>query len=268
MGTKDTGRTLETTTLSLELVERIVELDGASLTELTEVTDLAKSTVYNHLTTLSEYGYVVNEHNQYYLGVKFCHLGQYVKNQKPIYRLAEDAVSRLADEAELDADFAVEEHGRIVSLYGDLAADTASHFLTDGRSFYVHSTASGRAILAEYSDDRVHSIIDRWGLPQETEQSTTTREELFAELAMVRERGYAISHEESIPGLWSISMAVTDPQGGVCGALSLSCPIYLVDQRMEQMVIEILRRHVETFEDEIEQSYTAERPSDANTESR
>lgn len=268
MGSKDTGRTLETTKLSLELLERIVELDGASLTELTEVTDLAKSTVYNHLTTLSEHGYVVNESNQYYLGVKFCHLGQYVKNQKSIYRLAEDAVSRLADEAELDADFAVEEHGRIVSLYGDLTADTTSHFLTDGRSFYVHNTASGRAIIAEYSDEHVHTIIDRWGLPQETEQSTTTREELFAELATVRERGYAISHEESIPGLWSISMAATEPPGDVCGALSLSCPIYLVDHRMESTLVEILQRHVERFEEEIEQTYTAERSTNSHTDSQ
>lgn len=259
MGPKDTERTLKTTTISLELLERIVELDGASLTELTEVTDLAKSTVYNHLTTLSEYGYVVNDSNRYYLGVKFCHFGQYVKNQTEIYRLAGDAVSRLADEAELDADFAVEEHGRIVSFYGELRSATASHFLTDGRSFYVHSTASGRAILAEYSNEHIHDIIDRWGLPQETEQSPTTREELFSALATVRERGYAISREESIPGLWSISMPVKDPNETVHGALSLSCPIYLVDDRMETRTAEILRKHVETFEEEIEQSYTNER---------
>lgn len=258
MGSKDTGRTPETTKTSLELLERIVEFNGAGLTELTEATDLAKSTVYNHLSTLSEYGYVVNERNQYYLGVKFCRLGQYVKNNRHTYHLAEDAVSRLADEAELDADFAVEEHGRIVSLYGELTSATTTHFLTDGRSFYAHSTASGRAIIAEYSDEHVRDIIDRWGLPRETEQSTTTEEELFSELDTVRERGYALSHEESIPGLWSISMAVRDPQRNVYGALSLSCPVYLVGNGLESTMAEILSRHVEEFEDEIERTYIFE----------
>lgn len=251
----DAGRILKTTETSLELLEYILDLDGASLTELADATDLAKSTIHSHLNTLMKYGYVTKENNQYYLGAKFCHLGEYVRNRKEIYRIAEDIVSNLADETDLDADFAVEEHGQIVSLYGDVTYREASHFLKDGRSFYVHSTASGKAIIAEYPEERVSDIINHWGLPEVTEQSITTTEGLFAELETIREQGYAINDEESIPGLWAVSMAVKDPRGDVCGALSLSGPAYLIDDETENTMVEILRRWVNEFETEIADSY-------------
>lgn len=259
MEPNDTGRTLRTTKTSLELIEHIVELDGANLSELAEITELAKSTIYNHLNTLAKCGYIVNENNRYYIGAKFCHLGQYARNQKMIHNFAEDIVSKLAEKTELDADFAVEEHGRIVSLHGEIASASESHFLTNGQPFYVHCTASGKAIIAEYPEERVQSIVDRWGLPRETEQSITTQEELFAELSAVREQGYAVSCEESISGLWAISMAVKDPRGDVYGALSLSGPTYLINEEVKDTMLEILHRNVNEFEDEITQSYDTNR---------
>ena len=60
MNRHDPSGVLKTTAASLALVDHILELEGATMSELVEATDLAKSTVHAHLKTLAEYGYVVN----------------------------------------------------------------------------------------------------------------------------------------------------------------------------------------------------------------
>jgi DNA-binding IclR family transcriptional regulator len=251
----DGTQVLRTTAVSLRIVDHILELGGASLSELVEATGLAKSTVHSHLTTLASYGYVVNENNRYHLGAKFCHLGDYVRTGKEYHRIAEEVIARLGEESTMEADFAVEEHGRVVSLYGNLDFSNIPRFLIDGSPFHVHTTASGKAIIAEYDADRVREIIDRWGLPAATEHSITTEEELFEELERVREQGYAENRGEAIEGFWAMGKAVKSPRGDVYGSVNLSGPAYLVDSEVRETQADLLARAVETFESEVEQLY-------------
>ncbi|KTG11572.1 ArcR family transcriptional regulator [Haloprofundus marisrubri] len=257
MTKRDTGRVLQTTALSLRLVDHILELEGATLAELAEASNLAKSTVHSHLTTLMRYGYIVSEDNQYRLGAKFCHLGDYVRTRKEYRRIAEEAIAHLSQESPLEADFAVEENGRIVSLYGDLDFTNFPQFLVDGSPFHIHTTASGKAIVAEFPRQRVHEIVDQWGLPASTERSITTEAELLDELQQVRERGYAETDGEAIEGLWAVGKAVKSPRGEVYGSLNLSGPSYAIDDETKAAQVEMLNEAVATFERKVSEMYGA-----------
>lgn len=251
-----TGRILKTTESSLQIIKMVVQQGGATATELTEKLDLAHSTVHNHLNTLSQYGYIVEENNTYYAGAKFCHIGDYVRRRKPGYRIAGDIVAELAEKTELEADFAIEENGHVISISNELNFSNTSHFLTDGRFFYAHSTASGKAMLAEYSRDYVKRIVQQWGLPKQTEQTIQTEEELFEELEWVRENGFATNDEEAIEGLWSISKVVKTPIGDVLGSLNLSAPTYLHDPEIRESAVKTLKEKVKTFEERVEAEFT------------
>jgi IclR family acetate operon transcriptional repressor len=262
---KESTRALKTTEISLQLIDYILELDGASLTELMEVSGLAKSTVHSHLNTLAKHGYVVNKNNRYYLGAKFCHLGEYVRTQKDFHRIAEDIVSDLAEKTTREVDFAVEENGRVVSLYGDLNYAHSSDYLTELSSFYINTSASGKAIAGEYDEERLRSIVEQWGLPTPTEQSIATLDELLEELKQVREQGYAISSGEAIEGLWVVGKAVKSPRDDVCGALTISAPTYAVDDKTKQTLIEQLKRASEEFEVELAGMYPTLSSTDTKT---
>lgn len=246
---------LQTTAISLELIDAIVELDGPTLSALSEEMSLAKSTVHSHLTTLSNYGYVVKRDNSYQLGAKFCHLADYIRTRREYYRVAREVISWLSDESSLEVDFSVEENGRIVSLYGDLDFASSPEFLVDGSPFHVHTTASGKAIIAEYPERRVREIIDQWGLPAATEDSITTEEALFEELEQVREQGYAINDNESIEGFWAIGEVVKSPRGEVYGSINLSGPTYLIDEETTSTQLELLEEAVDRFETQIAEQY-------------
>lgn len=223
--------------LSFGIIELVRDHGTATLAEVTAGTDLAKSTVHAHLTTLTNLGFIVREGNEYRLGLRFLELGEEVRNHRSEFRLIQEHVEALAERLDERAQFIVEENGEGVYIY----RETGSHAVqTDsgiGRRIHLHSTASGKAILANLPEKRVHEIIDRHGLTAVTDQTITDEEELFAELASIRERGFSFNREENLAGLNAVGVPVRDASGDVLGALSVSGPSHRV--KGERLEVEI-----------------------------
>ncbi|MDL5360650.1 IclR family transcriptional regulator [Halalkalicoccus sp. NIPERK01] len=226
---------VKTTERSFAFVEHIQRRDGATLSELVAEFGLAKSTVYKHLSTLESHGYLEKEGEQYHVGLKFHHHGEYARLRKRGYRLAGRTVRDLAERTSEEADFVVENDGRTITVYEsyhpqnsyreDLFA-TTSDLSHSGTYYHMHCTAAGKALLAELPDERVAAILDRWGLPARTENTITDRAALRDDLARTRERGYAVADEEYVDGLRAVGVAVSNPDGSTLGALGMSVPTY------------------------------------------
>ncbi|MDG5759892.1 IclR family transcriptional regulator [Natronococcus sp. A-GB1] len=226
--------TLETTERSIELLETIERLNGATVSELASECSLAPSTVYKHLVTLQSNGYLNERENTYYVGFRFLNLGEHARSRIDGLQIIEDAVQELTAKTDEEVDFTVEDHGRVMTIlesyhkwvkYGDDGGAERYRART-GSYYHMHATATGKAILASYPRERVDAIVDRWSLPARTEQTITDRTELFAELERIAERGYAIDDQEYADGLRSVGVSVTGPDGGVVGAISVSGPSY------------------------------------------
>jgi len=241
------GRTLQTTTTSLEILDVIRQNGGARMDDVADELDLAESTVHAHLSTLHDAEYVVKEGHEYQLGLKLFHLGQRARHRKPEYGVVRKLAHELSLELNEEVSFAVAEHGRTVILFDENADPTTEGFQV-GRYFYMHNSASGKAILAELPRERVDRIIDRWGLPQETDRTVDSREKLSRELEATRERGYSVNRQEALEGLTAFGMAVHSPDGSVLGSLDVSGPPYRLS---EEDVVGPLERTVAMIEAEI-----------------
>lgn len=225
----DEERTLETTETSIDILETVRELEGASLTVLQDQMEIPKSTLYYHLNTLEKRGLLVREGHEYHLGMMFLVYGQNARTRKEEYELAHETTHQLADRLNEDVDFSVEEQGQIVVLH-NVASEAEKHGFSFelGQTINMPTTAAGRAILAEYPESRVNEIVSRWGF-QGTEDAPTDREALFDRLEDVRERGFAINDEEWMNGLCAVSSAAKYPDGSVLGALSVIIPSFRFD---------------------------------------
>lgn len=235
MPTDDARDGVKTTERSFGLVDCIQRRDGATLSELVAEFGLAKSTVYKHLRTLESHGYLVKEGEQYHVGLKFHHHGEYARLRKPEYRLGGRTVRDLAEETNEEADFVVENDGRTITVYEsyhpqnsyrDDPFATISDLSHSGTYYRMHCTAGGKALLAELSEDRIEAIVDQWGLPSRTDNTITDRGTLHDDLKRTRERGYAVADEEYVDGLCAIGIAVSSPDGSPLGALGMSVPTY------------------------------------------
>lgn len=217
-------RSVKSTRTMFNIVHRLKELDGAHVTELADDLGLAKSSIHQHLATLDDLGYVVKEDGKYYVGLGFLTLAEYAKQRKEVYRLSKPMVAELAEETGERAQFFVEEHGRAIYLHTEQGRHAVRADRWVGTRRYMHSCAGGKAMLANYPPTAVEDIIDRWGLPAETEHTITDRQELSEELEKIRSVGYSLNREESIDGLRAIGVPVKDADGDVLGAFSISGP--------------------------------------------
>jgi DNA-binding IclR family transcriptional regulator len=249
MSTTDGGRTLQTTATSLRVVETLRELDGARVTELAEAMDLAPSTVHAHLTTLAENEYVVKSGDVYHLSLTFLSLGDYVRNRRKAYRIAESYTEQLADETECRAVFAVEENGRGVYMYTYSGQHAVWTYSTVGKRFYLHQTAAGKSILSQLPRQRVEDVVDEWGLPAATEHTITDVDTLLEQLETVRNRGVAFNHEEQLDGVKAVGVPVNGADGRVVGAFSVASPANrMTDDRFETDLPETLLGVANEFE--------------------
>ena len=187
--------------------------DGATLNELSEELDLAKSTVHNYLQTLESMGYVVNYDGTYRLGLRFLTHGMAAKSSPRTAALVEPVLEEVASEAEQAAWWIVEEFGRGIFLESDVPDGSKRIYGRVGKRSYLHTHAPGKAILAELPDEYLEQLIDHHGLPGHTAHTTVDADSLRDELGRVRERGYARSDGEAVLGVQSVGAAFRDPEG-------------------------------------------------------
>lgn len=223
---EDGSRRVKTAGTVFGIIELLRDRNGATVTEVATETGLAKSTASAHLNSLMELEYTVRDGNVYRLSTQFLSLGHHVRYSSPARVMSKDIVSELAEETNERAQFVVEEFGKGAYIHcfsGSRGVRTDSAI---GKRIHLHATAAGKAILAFTPEERVDEILDKWGLPEVTPRTITTREGLFEELESVRERGFGINDEETIEGLRSIAVPVKDSQGTVLGALGISGPTH------------------------------------------
>ena len=221
---KEVKSAAKTTETSLELIEALVELEGATIEELSEHLGLAPSTVHRHLATLRKYKYVVREDDRYRAGLQFLTVGGSVQRRTVDFPMIKEKVDELASTTGERAQFIVEEHGERVYLYtevGDSAVQTGAHV---GKRGTLHTSAAGKAILANLPATRVEAIVDEHGLSKTGPNSITSRGTLEEAFEAIRERGYAFNRQETTEGVHAVGAAVKGVDGDVIGGLSVSGP--------------------------------------------
>lgn len=254
MVTPTNRRTLSTTRTSLEVIETLMELDGARVTELSDEMGRAPSTVHSHLATLEEAGYLVKEGDVYALGLEFLELGEYVRRRDDHYSMAKAKVKQLAEETGGRAHFVVEEHGKGVYVYTQSGQNAVETFSREGRRFYLHQSAAGKAIMAYLPRPELRYVVEQHGLPARTDNTITDQDALFEELEAIRERnGVAFNLEEQIRGIRAVGAPIRTSNRTVVGGLSLSGPTHrLKGERLEEEIPEAVLGTANELELEIE----------------
>ncbi|WP_418286424.1 IclR family transcriptional regulator [Halorubrum sp. DTA46] len=248
------SRRLQTTETSFEILDLLVELNGATMPEISERLGLANSTVHGHLKTLEANQLIVKEGSEYHIGLQFLHYGNFTRQRKPEYQYAQEKVERLADTTSEGANFCVEEHGQVIVLNGASPAPDPAYDI--GNVFHMHPTAVGKAILAEMDEEEVSEVVSEWGLPAYTDRTITDEETLFEELEEVRRTGLAFNHEEMLNGLSAVGVAVKRPDSSVCGALSVGGPAYRIgEDKLREEFADAIRDVKQQFEDDIQSFY-------------
>lgn len=216
-------RTIKTTETVFDVVESLWTTNGATVTELADRLDIAKSTAHAHLSTLEQREFVVRNGNTYQLSLRFLELGIHVRDQIELSRIAEPLLTKLAEETGEAIWLIVEEHGWAVYLNKAMGEDALQIKSTIGERSHLHYLAAGKALLAYVPREDVESIIEQRGLPSRTSHTITDPEELFTELDAIRERGYAFNENEEIDGVRGVGVPICADDRAI-GAVGIGAP--------------------------------------------
>jgi DNA-binding IclR family transcriptional regulator len=109
----------------------------------------------------------------------------------------------------------------VVAVEGPTAVRVASRV---GRTMPAHCTSTGKVMLAQLPKSELRQLLPHEQLERVTARSIGSRTELEAELARVRECGYAVNREESEEGVASVAVAVPTRAPGLRLALNAAAP--------------------------------------------
>jgi DNA-binding IclR family transcriptional regulator len=195
------------------------------VSELSRRLGLGKSTVHRILTTLAADGYVERTaDDRYRLSLKMYEIGQQVAASTELRTLVHPALERLRNESGETAHLAVLS-GTDVVYVDRLESPQMLRLMTRvGRRRAAHATSSGKVLLAFGAPDDLDRVIAH-GLPRLGPRTITMPNLLEQALAGVRRQGYAVSVEESAPGVVSVAAPVLDGSGECVAAMSVAGPI-------------------------------------------
>jgi DNA-binding IclR family transcriptional regulator len=243
---------VQTTEKTLRIINLLVSNHGARIKDISKNLDMAQSTALRHLKTLENHGYVDKDRGVYRPGWRFLNIAGAYRNWRVGYQLAETYVDKLVDQTNERAQFVIPASGQRVFLFRRTRLSTIRTRSRIGANGPLHDTAGGKALLAEMDDERVHAIVDRFGLPASTDYTITDRKELFGELELIRERGYSISKQEAMEDYNGVSSAVKDEDQNLLGALSVSGPRHrLKEERLHEEISELVVDNAEELEIQI-----------------
>lgn len=237
--TADRGGHVQALGRALAILNRLAQADGgATLTEIAQATGLAASTAHRLLTSLEGERYVRfdSETKLWTVGVQAFIAGNGFLRSRDLVRLARPHMRWLMESSGETVNLAIEDQGSAVYLSQVECREMMRTFARLGARVPLHCSGVGKALMAAMDEAALGRHIERHGLARMTARTVTDRATLTADLAAIRQRGYAIDDEEHAVGLRCVAATIFNEHGDAVGAVSLSGPMArIIDNRIARL---------------------------------
>jgi IclR family transcriptional regulator, KDG regulon repressor len=206
----------------LDVLEALSSVADASLTELGRRLGISGPTLFRILATLIARGYAEKHAgtSRYRATLKSWALGAQVVRRLMLRDVARPHLEALLAEAREAPHLAVLEGDGVVIIDRLEAPHPVRVDTYVGQRAPAHCSATGKAILAF----RPAGALSEAPLTRYTSATIDEPAALLRELALVRERGYAVNQEEWRRGVCAIAVPIRGHGGTVVASLSLTMP--------------------------------------------
>jgi IclR family pca regulon transcriptional regulator len=193
-----------------------------SLSEVAASTGLSRAAARRFLHTLVSLGYMRMDGGQFSLRPKILELGYAYLSSLSLPEVAMPHLEQLVEQ--------VRESSSVSQLDGDdvvyIARVPTRRIMTVaisvGTRFPAYATSMGRVLLADRPDDWLDGYLASVTLVPLTSHTIASPRALRAELAAIRERGWALVDQELEEGLRSVAAPIRDGDGRVIAAVNVS----------------------------------------------
>ncbi|MCG5214546.1 IclR family transcriptional regulator domain-containing protein [Streptosporangium soli] len=193
-----------------------------TLSDVARATGLTRAAARRFLLTLADLGYVRTDGRLFALTPRVLELGYAYLSSLTLPEVAEPHLERLVAETHESASIAVLDDEDVVYVARVAATRIMRVTINIGTRFPAYCTSMGRVLLAGLTVGELAAYLERAELGRVTARTITSPEDLTAELARVREQGWALVDQELEEGLRSIAAPIRDRSGRVVAAANIS----------------------------------------------
>jgi DNA-binding IclR family transcriptional regulator len=220
---------LSSVSRTMAILEILGRADTLPLTEIAGGCGLHKSTAFRFVQSLLQLGYVFQDeaNDRYGLSLKLNALAGIRSGSRDILRYAAAALECLSRETGETVHLAVLEDGDLIYLRKIeskrvLRVVTMTSSVGGGAPMYC--TGLGKAVLAFFPLQEQERYIAHQVFTPFTPYTITDGPALLAELALIRERGYAFDRQEHEEGVVCVAAPIFGSGPLPLGAVSVAGP--------------------------------------------
>ncbi len=211
---------------SLALLDLVASSDGAVLTELSDQSGMAPSTVHRLLTSLAGHGMVTHdaETGAWTIGLKAFEIGNAFLRFRKLGTISRPFLKQLMERSGETANIGIEDGGDVVFISQVESHAPMRAFFRPGRRGPIHASGIGKAILSTWPDAHIEHLLSPRPLARFTEKTRDSLPKLMADLATIRARGWSIDDEEHTLGMRCLAAPIFNEYGEAIAGISISGP--------------------------------------------
>jgi len=190
--------------------------------ELARYLALPRSTVFRLLTTLENAGYLHRCGSEYRLGLAVLRLGYDFLCTQPLAQLAQPLLHSLSQQLGVTANLGLLDGTSVVYVLRITPPGAFQGAVRVGSRLPVHACVLGRALLQDKDATQLRDLFGSDHLPQFSERTPCTIEQLLHLLHHDRNQGCALGEGFYEHGISSIAAPVRDHDGNIAAALGIA----------------------------------------------
>jgi DNA-binding IclR family transcriptional regulator len=225
---------------ALQILVLLGERKQVRVMEVADHLGVARSTAHRLLTALLHREFVVQDANKvYHRGPAFANAGFGTEGICLIRAAVRPRLEALSAQVSETCHLVVLEGNGARFIDGVESGQILRVRPRTGMLLSAHSTAAGKALLAELSPRDFFALYPL-GLPGATAEMAKRRA-LQDELAIVRQRGFATNFEETERGVTAVATVLKDPGGRAVASIAIACPSARCPRSRVDTLAEVLR---------------------------
>jgi len=211
---------------AIKILEAFESDRGMSVTKISKILNLPKSSVHEILSTLVTEGILEKDFDSstYHLGIKLFELGNRARSNLEIRKVATPYLKELNARFDETVHLTVLDNQEVLYIECFESTKRLRTYSVIGVRAPLYCTAVGKAILAFLPLDEIDEIIKVKGLEKFTENTITDRNVLLQELEKIVLAGYAVDNMEHEDGVRCVGAPIRNYSGKVFASISVSGP--------------------------------------------
>ncbi|MEQ0558707.1 IclR family transcriptional regulator C-terminal domain-containing protein [Amycolatopsis sp. NEAU-NG30] len=193
-----------------------------TLSDVARATGLTRAAARRFLLTLADLGYVRTDGKYFSLTARVLELGYSYLSSMTLPEVAQPHLEHLSAAVHESSSVSVLEGTDIVYVARVAVSRIMTVSINVGTRFPAYATSMGHVLLAGLGEAELEAYFAGARLERLTDRTVTAPDRLRAELAKVRDQGWAMVDQELEEGLRSVAAPIHDRQGKVVAAVNLS----------------------------------------------